>query len=430
MDLDALTRALADGDEAEFAHLLCFVPDDELAGPRGTELLETAARAGRAEAVEELVLLRGVDVSRPWTDGVDAVGWAAERGLVDVLRSLLSGTGKELVLHRRALRAARAALAADPTGPEARRAVISMLEFDLGLFRSPDGLMARALVHADPDHPDWDEALLVLARRADRELVDWACARVLDAPSLAARRFALDALFYLGLGINFLDDGDEGNGGPDFTHAAVAFLRPLLDTEQDPYALKTVLYALREHCWRDHRATLPHLGHVDATVRSAAVNAAAGALLPPTTEWDQELVAALLHRAEDQDPTVRRVTAEVFVNALAHRDDVDPRILAAVLHLADDPAPDVRAAATHALYRSRQDTPALRAVLTRRLDDSGVVIDIRIQAAGALAARGDQRGRAVLDGISRGFTNHRSPGDGTMGDVRHMLRTYGVPNGW
>jgi hypothetical protein len=290
--------------------------------------------------------------------------------------------------------------------------------------------MARALVHADPDHADWEEPLLALARRADRELVDWACARVQDAPSLAARRFALDALHYLGFGINFLDGSDGEDGEPEFGDIAVAFLRPLLDTEQDPYALRAVLCALYMHGWQDHRAALPHLGHADAVVRRAAVVAAAGALARPVAELDRNLVAALLCCAADPDPAVRRATAGAFVSALAHRAaDVDPQILTAALHLADDPAPTVRAAATYALYRSRLDTPALRAALTDRLDDAEVDIDVLIQAAGALAARGDLRGRAVLDEISRGLTGYRSPGHGTMGDVRHMLRAS-PESGW
>ncbi|GGV49538.1 hypothetical protein GCM10010495_79170 [Kitasatospora herbaricolor] len=426
MDSNTLIAALAEGDDAEFARLLDRVPDEELVGPEGTALLEAAARARRAEAVWELVNLRGVDAARPWTGGVDPVGWAAEHGLVDVLHSLLDGTGKSLVLHRRALRVAKAALAADPCGPQAHRGVVSMLEFDLGLFCEPAELVARALVHADPDHADWNESLLVIARRADRELLAWACARVLDAPSLAARRFALDALLHLGIGSNFLDGSDGEDDGTEFADAAVTFLEPLLDTEQDPYALKTVLHGLDMHNWHNHRAALPHLEHPDATVRSAAVIATAGALAHPAPELDQDLAAALLRRAADLDPEVRRVTASAFTGALAHRSaaDVDPRILAAVLRLADDPAAAVRAAATYALYRSGLDTPALRAALTGRLDDAEVDIDVRIQAAGALAVRGDLRGRGVLDEISRGLTGHRSPGHGMMGDVQHMLRIY------
>ncbi|MFB8243032.1 hypothetical protein ACFC58_41495, partial [Kitasatospora purpeofusca] len=221
MESNPLIAALAEGDEAEFARLLERVPDEELAGPEGTALLEAAARSRRAEAVRDLVNLRGVHASRPWTNGVDPVGWAAEHGLVDVLRSLLSGTGRSLVLHRRALRVAKTALATDPSGPQARRGVVSMLEFDLGLFCEPEELIARALVHADPDHEDWEESLLVLARRADRELLARACARTLDAPSLAARRFALDAILHLGLGVNFLDCNDGEDDDTEFADATV-----------------------------------------------------------------------------------------------------------------------------------------------------------------------------------------------------------------
>ncbi|MBT2450014.1 ankyrin repeat domain-containing protein [Streptomyces sp. ISL-43] len=93
-------------------------------------LLAAAAYAGRDEVVWRLVE-DGVDVTRPWADGVDPVTWAAARGTYWVLQALLIRSGDPLSAdspHRRALRVALAGIDSEPAGepgpPPAHRAIL------------------------------------------------------------------------------------------------------------------------------------------------------------------------------------------------------------------------------------------------------------------------------------------------------------------
>ncbi|MEV5505693.1 ankyrin repeat domain-containing protein [Streptomyces orinoci] len=204
-----LLAAVERGDDRTVFDLLDEVPEDELTGDDGVTLLAAAAYAGRHEVVSRLVE-DGVDVTRPWAAGLDPVTWAAERGAYWVLNSLLIRSGDPLSAdspHRRALRVAQAAIDSEaawvPGPPPAHRAIVSRLEAALGIHRSPDELMARALVHARPDHDDWFESLHQLGCRVgtDQELFQWACAVAGDPSSLARRRFGLEALKFLGFGM-------------------------------------------------------------------------------------------------------------------------------------------------------------------------------------------------------------------------------------
>ncbi|WP_033216057.1 HEAT repeat domain-containing protein [Kitasatospora phosalacinea] len=387
MDTSPLTAAIARGDEYPFLVLLGEVPDAELSGPTGTLLLEAVARAGWTRAAWELVGNRGVDASLPWADGVDPVDWAARQGLAELLGCLLEGRGDRAALgspHRRALRTAEAAIAADPGAPVSWRGVVTAVEHALGVHREPEVLMARALVHAAPGSGDWEESLFALALRSDRALFDWACARVSDARSVEQRRFALDALRHLHPGLNVLADDDA----PGFSADAVAFLRPLLDTEDDPYALRVLLHALDAHGWDDCRTALRYTGH--------------------------------------PDPEVRRAAAGTPLRAVAqHGGGAGPDVLAFVLARAADPRPEARIAVADALYRARHraglDTPEVRAVLTGLLDDSDTLV--RVKAAGALALYGDPRGRAVFEGIRRGFTGRHGYGAWQAQEIAHLVGT-------
>ncbi|RKT20145.1 hypothetical protein BX285_4626 [Streptomyces sp. 1114.5] len=80
----------------------------------------------------------------------------------------------------------------------------------------------------------------------------------------------------------------------------------------------------------------------------------------------------------------------------------------------------IRTSALHGLARCDTDSPALRAVLAARLADPHV--DARLEAAAALALRGDARGTATLEEIRAGLRNHRSPGAGRREDLHYQLR--------
>ncbi|MFF2146803.1 HEAT repeat domain-containing protein [Kitasatospora sp. NPDC058190] len=384
MDLPALLAAIERGDDTTVFEFLEDVANDELTGDDGSTLLAAAAYAGRHEVVDRLVGW-DVDPTRPWAGGVDPVTWAAENGAYWVLNALLSPDRDPLRAdswHRRALRVAWAALesgaGAGSVPPPAHLAVITDLEAKLGVHRTPDELMARALVHADPEHDDWFAALLRIAEPESQERFDWARAVAEgagEAGSLDRRRFALDAINFLGFGFN----PDNGNDEPPFNREAAEFLRPRLDTEQDPYALRTVVVAFIGYCSRE------------------------------------ELPAVLAH-ADHPDPGVRHCAALAFPALLTDRPDA----LAVLLRLADDPAPVVRTSALQALTRSEVDTPALRGVLAAHLTDPH--FDARLEAAAALALCGDERGTPVLDEIRRGIKNRSSRGAGRLDDLHYQLR--------
>ncbi|GAA2750025.1 hypothetical protein [Kitasatospora cinereorecta] len=246
MDLPLLLAAVERGDDIAALELLSDATADELAGDDAVTLLAAAARAGRHEVVNWLVVW-DVDVTRPWACGVDPVTWAAESGMYLVLRALLSRSRDPLSRdspHRRALRAAQDAIASGAGGgtdpPPAHRAVITDLEAELGIHRSPDELMARALVHADPDHDDWFASVFHLGSRTDRATFDWALEAAQDAHCPDRRRFGLDTMNFLAIGFSLDIDQDDDAELP-FRREAEEFLRPLLESEQDPRSLAIVL---------------------------------------------------------------------------------------------------------------------------------------------------------------------------------------------
>ncbi|MFD8694621.1 ankyrin repeat domain-containing protein [Kitasatospora purpeofusca] len=297
--LPLLLAAVERGDDAAAFELLEEVTAGELAGEDAVTLLAAAAYAGRDEVVDWLVQ-SDVDVTRPWAGGVDPVTWAAEHGMYWILQALLSRSRDPLSAdgpHRRALRAAQDAIGSrsDVTADQrpAHRAVLTDLEAVLGIRRSPDELLARALAHGDPWHDDWSASLFQLGVRADQETFDWARKAAEDTSSLGRRRFGLDTVNVLGFGLD-VDKDDE----PPFTREAAEFLRPLLDTEQDPHALA----AFTGYCHREEvPAILIHADHIAPNVRRSVathlfVNPALGAA------EQQEVLAALVRLAADPAP--------------------------------------------------------------------------------------------------------------------------------
>ncbi|MEV5505692.1 HEAT repeat domain-containing protein [Streptomyces orinoci] len=168
-----------------------------------------------------------------------------------------------------------------------------------------------------------------------------------------------------------------------FTQEAAEFLRPLLNTEQDPHALRTVIAAFTSYCSAEEvRAILVHADHTDPGVRHCVASGLAS--------------------------YYRFVTAD------------HPDVVATLLRLAEDPLPETRVTALYAFTRSPIDAPELRGVLAAHLADQH--LDARIEAAAALALRDDERGLSALDEIRCGIKNHRSPGAGRLNDINHLLR--------
>ncbi|MFF9839262.1 ankyrin repeat domain-containing protein [Streptomyces sp. NPDC013740] len=383
MDLPLLLAAVERGDDDAALELLYDVTADDLAGDDSVTLLAAAARTGRQKVVDHLVVW-DVDVTRPWDGGVDPVTWAAENGRYWVLQALLSRSRDPLSSdspHRRALRAAQKALAsgvgAGSEPPPAHWAVITDMEAALGVHHSPDELMARALVHADPDHDDWFASVYHLGLRIDRETFDWALEAAQDASDFDRRRFGLDTINNLGLGLSLRVDADDTE--LPFAREAEEFLRPLLHSEHNPCTLSIVIAAFAAHCSGD-------------------------------------TVAAVLPHAYHPDPHVRRtVSALLYPNTAKHEE-----ALAALIHLAGDPVPVTRANALTKLLMSAVDTPELRAVFAAHLTDP--YFDARLEAAAGLALRDDEQGQAILDEIRSGIKNMNSPGRGRLSDIDHLLR--------
>ncbi|MFJ1752795.1 hypothetical protein [Kitasatospora sp. NPDC088134] len=384
MDLPLLLAAVERGDDDAVLEALFDATSDELAGDDAVALLAAAARVGRQQVVDHLVLW-GVDVTRPWDGGTDPVAWAAQNGRSLVLQALLSRNDDPLSSdspHRRALRIARDTLAsgagreADP--PPAHWAIVTDMEAALGVRHSPDELMARALVHADPHHDDWSVSVLHLGTRADQETFDWALEAARDTADADRRRFGIDTMDQLAFSYGLLPLPDDAV--PPFAREAEDFLRPLLRSEQDPRTLALAIGAF-------------------ATYNNAG-----------------DTVAAVLPHAYHADPRVRaRVSMFLHTNTDRHQE-----AFAALVHLAGDSVPVTRANALSRLLMSDVDTPELRALFTAHLTDPS--FDARLEAAAGLALRGDERGRAALDEIRSGIKNMNSPGWGRLGDIDYLLR--------
>ncbi|MEU5384402.1 hypothetical protein [Kitasatospora cineracea] len=384
MDLPLLLAAVGCADDDAALELLFGASVDDLAGDDAVALLAAAAKAGRQRIVDHLVLWE-VDVTRPWDGGVDPVTWAAENGRSLMLQALLSHSDDPLSCdspHRRALRIAQETLAsgagADSEPPPAYRAIITDLEAALGVRRSPDELMARALVHADPDHDDWFVSVFHLGTRTDQETFDWALKAAQDASDLDRRRFGIDAMNQLAIAFNLLSVPDDAE--LPFRREAEDFLRPLLHSEQDPRTLALAIGAF------------------------ASYNNAG------------DTVAAILEHAYHADPRVRACVSTILHTDTAHPEEA----LAALLHLCGDPVPATRKNALGRLALSDVDTPELRGVFARHLADP--YFYARLKAAAGLALRDDEQGLAALDEIRSGIKNMNSPGWGSLGDIDHLLR--------
>ncbi|MFC8718961.1 hypothetical protein [Kitasatospora sp. NPDC057198] len=387
MDLPLLLAAVERGDDDAVLELLYDTTVGEQVGEDVVTLLAAAARAGRDRVVHGLVA-RGANTARPWAGGIDPVVWAAENGWYWVLQALLADGRQDRLSsdspHRRALRAAREALAAGASAgdgpPPAHRAIITELETALGVRHPPDELAARALVHADPDHDDWFASAVALGDRIDRETFDWALAAAGDASDPDRRRFGLDTIKYLAIGFDVRpDDGDDDAELP-FEREAESFLRPLLDSEQDPCTLAIVIAAFSFH----------------------------------NTSGDT--VAAVLPHARHADPRVRACVCQALRTSVPEREAA----LAALVRLTDDPVPVTRENALSKLLKSKADTPEVRAAFAAHLTDPHFYA--RLEAAAGLALCGDERGLAALGEIRAGLKNPNSPGWGHFSTIDHLLR--------
>jgi hypothetical protein len=381
---------------------------------RVSALVREAAVAGQAEMVENL-LMSGADPNRAWPGGVEPVSWFAERGAWNMLLTVLIHnddpswwpTVPESSL-RTALGLARAWLAVDPErelcrrldtldnpatvvqrelvpawrdgddGPmatrirvraadgrqdqvwAAHRAVVTLLEDELGIVTSNEEIAERAVHTADPDSWDDAQAHTTIRERAERdaEVFYWLATR-LTHPGVEHRRFAARIMYGLCFRKRPFDDAQ-----------AADILAGRIRDEPDPAVLETLIGAFAEFTLRaqpvsDLREILPYARHHDPSVRARV----AMEFVVATGSW--------------RYPTLRDPASPAL-----------PEVITALIELAADPDPDTRAAALGVLAGSYLDTARVHTILTDRLHDPHP--PARIQAAVGLAFRDDPRGREAL----------------------------------
>jgi hypothetical protein len=408
--MERLVAAVRSGDVERVRSLLRELSRVDLAGEVGSTLLREAAVNGHAEIVEQL-LCSGVNPNRPWPSGVEPVSWFAGRGAWNVLLAMLShhsGPSWPMVPERSlraALSVARTWLGADPEqelrrrldvlgdpatvverdrvpawrdgGPmavrirvrtgdgrqdqvwAAHRAVVTLLEEELGIITPCDELAERAMHTADPDSWDTAQAFTTIAERAERdaEVFDWLVAR-LTHPASEARLFAAAIVYRLSFDRR------------PFDAQAVDALAARLPDEPDPAVLDNLIgafaeYALRARPGADLLEILPYVQHPDPSVRARVA---------------MELSYATGSRRYPRLPAPARPPLLAVITAL--------------IELAADPVPETRTAALGTLANAHLDTAQVYAVLDAHVTDPH--LPARIQAAAGLVLRDDPRGREAL----------------------------------
>jgi HEAT repeat protein len=191
-------------------------------------------------------------------------------------------------------------------------------------------LVEKAHARGEASHVD---LLVALHERASREVFD-AAASLCGDPSPSERILGLMILRELGPA-----------GSRPVYEEAWPLLEGMAEKETDPDVLYWVLGCLRYTC-------------------------------------SPRVIDTLVRYSTHPDPDIRRGIAFGITSCGC----TDQRIIDVQLRLAEDPEPEVRAYAVYDFVSDiRDDTPEIRQMLTRRLDDSDP--DIRLDAKAALRVR-------------------------------------------
>jgi len=173
--MERLFAAVRAGDVERVAVLLRQLPGVDLGGEVGSALLREAAVAGQAEMVEHL-LLSGADPNRAWSGGVEPVSWLAERGAWNMLLTVLRNNNDPSwwpTVPESSLRAALAQ-ACGWLADDAERELCRRLD----ALDNPATVVERELVPAWRDSDDGPTAIRIRVRAADgRQDQVWAAHR-------------------------------------------------------------------------------------------------------------------------------------------------------------------------------------------------------------------------------------------------------------
>ncbi|MFB7617222.1 HEAT repeat domain-containing protein [Kitasatospora sp. NPDC056181] len=279
-------------------------------------------------------------------------------------------------------------------------AILTHLEWEFGVIPPLDEVMARAVPHSQDGDSNWFAAAHYLGRR--RGLRIWSELTALCRhPDPAHRRFLASVLWHRG----FLVTEDRASD----VAQDVDFLASWAQEEPDGEVLSAVLdvYTGRDH--PDQEAIgLRYTGHPDPRVRSEAVFCVSR----ERTARSDAATSALLGLVHDPEPDVRASVAQAFAPRFTPDNRLAPAIRDALLLLVRDGTLWVRRQAAQSLAGSDdRTTPTLDAFLAL-LDEEDK--DLRLEAAWALARRGDPRTEEAYERVGPldAFSEHDHRTDG------------------
>ncbi|MGW6274777.1 HEAT repeat domain-containing protein [Streptomyces sp. NPDC055060] len=264
-------------------------------------------------------------------------------------------------------------------------AILTHLEWEFGVLAPFADVMARAVPHARVDDSNWFAAAYYLGAR--RGPLVWSALTALRRhPDPLHRRFLAQVMghrcFHADIGL-----------APAAVHD-VDFLASWARDESDGQVLAAVLDVFSGRNHPDQEAIgLRYTHHRDPRVRSEAVFCVS----QERTARSEAAISALLGLVHDPEPEVRASVAQVFAPRFTPDKHLAPAFRDALLVLVRDDSLWVRRHAAQSLACSDDRTgPTLDAFLAL-LDETDT--DLRLEAAWALARRGDPRAAEAYERV-------------------------------
>ncbi|MFF0163644.1 HEAT repeat domain-containing protein [Streptomyces sp. NPDC005263] len=273
-------------------------------------------------------------------------------------------------------------------------AILTHLEWEFGVFPPLDELMARAIPHSQEGDSNWFAAAFYLGQRRSPGM--WSeLTSLRQHPDPVYRRFLAQVIWHRNLYVPV-------DRAPDVAQD-VDFLASWAQEEPDGQVLAAVLDVYTDHGHPEQEAIgLRYIGHSDPSVRSEAVFCVSR----ERTARSDAATSALLGLVHDAEPEVRASVAQAFAPRFTPDNRLEPAIRDALLLLIRDDSLWVRRHAAESLAGSDdRTTPTLDAFLAL-LDEEDK--DLRLEAAWALARRGDPRTEEAYERVGSldAFSEH------------------------